>query len=183
MKNSKKMTMLIIGGIVLLLTIILIGMYWSYNNQEIALRKRAAAQEDNITAVHDKMWKTIQQSAGVAKEYAEQFDSIYKDIMSGRYAGNGIDDGSLMRWIQESNPEFSAALYSELQVQIESLRGEFAENQRIMLDLVREHATLCEQFPSRFFISDKSPIVYEVISSTRTQDVLVTRKDDNVDLF
>ena len=52
-----------------------------------------------------------------------------------------------------------------------------------MLDIQREHNTLISTYPSKFFISDKAPIVYEVISSTHTQDVLVTRKDDNVDLF
>ena len=177
------MTGIIIGGIVLLLVIILVGMYWGYNNKEIALRKKATAQEENITAVHDKMWKTIQQSAGVAKEYASQFDSIYTHIMEGRYSGQGQADGSLMRWIQESNPAFTSELYSELQVQIEALRDEFADNQKLMLDIIREHETLCEQFPSRFFISNKTPIVYEVISSTQTQDVLVTRRDDNIELF
>ena len=68
----------IILGIIVFLVIFIIALYWSYNNKEIALRKKAIAQEQNITAVHDKMWKTIQQSAGVTKEYAERFDEIYQ---------------------------------------------------------------------------------------------------------
>lgn len=170
-------------GIFVFLAILIIALYWSYNNKEISLRKKAIAQESNIASVHDKMWKVIQQSAGVAKEYAERFNEIYKDIIAGRYAGQGLDDGSLMRLIQESNPDFSPSLYNELQVQIEALRGEFAENQKIMLDIVREHETLCEQFPYKFFISNKTPITYEVIRSTRTDNVISTRIDDNTDLF
>lgn len=170
-------------GIFVFLVIFIIALYWSYNNKEIALRKKAATQESNITAVHDKMWKTIQQSAGVAKEYAERFNEIYKDIINGRYSGQGLDDGSLMRLIQESNPDFSPSLYNELQVQIEALRGEFAENQKIMLDIVREHETLCESYPYKFFINDKSPIFYTPIASSRTEDVIATRIDDNTDLF
>lgn len=173
----------IILGIVVFLVILIIVLYWCYNNKEISLRKLAIAQEHNISVVHDKMWKVIQQSAGATKEYAERFNEIYKDIINSRYAGYGLDDGSLMRLIQESNPEFSKELYGELQVQIEAMRGEFAENQKIMLDIVREHNTLCEQFPYKFFIKDKTPIVYDVITSTTTNDVLNTNRDDNIDLF
>lgn len=173
----------IILGVFICLALLIIGLYWCYNNQEIALRKKAIAQEQSITAIHDKMWKIIQQSAGVTKEYADRFNEIYKNIMDSRYGSQGFDDGPLMRLIEESNPEFSDTLYNELQVQIESLRGEFAENQKLMLDIMREHETLCEQYPYKYFISNRSPIVYEVISSTHTNDILNTRCDDNTDLF
>ena len=84
-------------GIFVFLAIFIIALYWSYNNKEISLRKKAIAQESNIAAVHDKMWKVIQQSAGVAKEYAERFNEIYKDIIAGRYAGQGTSFRSRLR--------------------------------------------------------------------------------------
>lgn len=170
-------------GVIVFFAVFIVALYWAYNNKEISLRKRAAAQENNITVIHDKMWKTIQQSAGVAKEYAERFNEIYENIMSNRYSGQKSADNPLLRFIEESNPDFSPSLYNELQVQIEALRGEFAENQKIMLDIIREHATLCEQFPYCYFISDKTPITYEIIHSTHTANVMIDRIDDNTNLF
>jgi hypothetical protein len=52
-----------------------------------------------------------------------------------------------------------------------------------MLDIIREHNTLCKQFPSKWFISDDSDINYIVISSTVSKQVMETAKDDNIDLF
>ena len=47
--------------VIAVVVITLVGMYISYNNKEIALRKEAEAQRGKIESVHDKMWKTIQE--------------------------------------------------------------------------------------------------------------------------
>ena len=52
-----------------------------------------------------------------------------------------------------------------------------------MLDVIRERASLIESYPSRWFITNKSEIEYEVISSTKTHNVVETRVDDDVDVF
>ena len=88
-----------------------------------------------------------------------------------------------MKWITESNPEFDASVYKDLMNSIEVLRNEFTNNQARMLDIIREHKSLCETFPSRWFISNKTPIEYEVISSTISKQVMETRLDDDIDLF
>ena len=60
------------------------GMYFSYNNKEIALRAKAEAQVGKIEGVHDKMWKVIQQKAQVTTEYKDAFAEIYPDVISRR---------------------------------------------------------------------------------------------------
>jgi hypothetical protein len=157
------------------------GMYFSYNNKEIALRAKAKAQVGKIEGVHDKMWKVIQQKAQVTTEYKDAFAKIYPEIISGRYSGDG--DGSLMKWVTESNPNFDTSLYTDLMQSIEILRSEFQRNQETMLDLIREHKTLCTTYPGRWFISNTMEIEYTVISSTKSKVVMETGIDDDVKMF
>ena len=109
--------------IVALLVIILVAMYFSYNNREVALRKEAEAQRGKIETVHDTMWKTLKQEAGVTDEYRKTFERIYPELIAGRYsAGNG----ELFSMIQEQNPNFDTRLYDKLMQSIEVQRAHFA---------------------------------------------------------
>ena len=177
----KKIITLSITIIVVLFLAVISICYFSYNNKEISLRKQALAQEEKIEVVYDKVWKVIQQKVQVSNEYKNAFTEIYPQLMEGRYGGEG--DGTLMKWITESNPNFDTSLYKDLSQSIEVLRTEFQKNQERMLDIIREHSTLCERYPSRWFISNKEPIEYEVISSTKSKMVMETRMEDDIDLF
>jgi hypothetical protein len=155
-------------------------MYFHYNNREIALRKEAEAQQGKIESVYDTMWKTLKQEAGVTDQYRKTFEEIYPKLIAGRYSQEG---GELMKFIQESNPEFDTRLYDKLMQSIEAQRAYFASSQQRMLDIIRERETLLEQMPSCWFISNKSKIEYEVISSTASKDTMVSRREDDVELF
>lgn len=168
---------LIILGVVLLLLVV---MYFHYNNREIALRKEAEAQQGKIESVYDTMWKTLKQEAGVTDQYRKTFEEIYPKLIAGRYSQEG---GELMKFIQESNPDFDTRLYDKLMQSIEAQRAYFASSQQRMLDIIRERETLLEQMPSCWFISNKSKIEYEVISSTASKDTMVSRREDDVELF
>ena len=177
-----KNIILISFGVILLLGIgSYFGCYFNYNNKEIALRNQAEAQRSKIEGVHDKMWKVIKQKAQVTDEYKNAFTDIYPAIMEGRYSGE--NDGSLMKWITEQNPNFDTSLYKDLMQSIEILRSEFQHSQERMLDIVREHMTLCSSYPARFFIDNVVPIEYIVISSSNTKIVVNTGIDDDVNLF
>lgn len=168
---------LIILGVVLLLLVV---MYFHYNNREIALRKEAEAQQGKIESVYDTMWKTLKQEAGVTDQYRKTFEEIYPKLIAGRYSQEGKE---LMKFIQESNPDFDTRLYDKLMQSIEAQRAYFASSQQRMLDIIRERETLLEQMPSCWFISNKSKIEYEVISSTASKDTMVSRREDDVELF
>lgn len=159
----------------------IVGAYFGYNNKEITLRTEAEAQRGKIEGVHDKMWKVIQQKAQVADEYKDAFAEIYPEIMSGRYSGE--NDGSLMKWVTESNPNFDTSLYADLMQSIELLRTEFQKNQERMLDIIREHKTLCTTYPGRWFITNTEEIEYTIVSSTKSKVVMDTGIDDDVNLF
>lgn len=52
-----------------------------------------------------------------------------------------------------------------------------------MLDIIREHETLINTLPSKWFISNKTPIEYTVISSSKSKEVMKSGEDNDVDLF
>ena len=157
------------------LAIILVAMYFIFNNREVALRKEAKAQEGKITAVHDTMWKIIKEKAGVAEKYRETFEKIYPELISGRYR----DSGSVtMKWIQESNPDFDTSLYNSLMQSIEVQRESFNSAQQRMLDIIRERETLINSMPQGWFIKNKEEINYVVIASDATNEIMHTRVDN-----
>lgn len=163
-----------------LLVVILVAMYFSYNNREVALRKEAEAQRGKIESVHDTMWKTLKQEAGVTDEYRKTFEKIYPELIAGRYSGG---NGELFKMIQEQNPNFDTRLYDKLMQSIEVQRANFSASQQRMLDIIRVRETLLESMPSKWFISNKSVIEYVVISSDATADVMRTRRDNDIELF
>lgn len=160
--------------------IILIAMYFTFNNKEVALRKEAEAQRGKIESVYDTMWKVLKQEAGVTEQYRKTFEEIYPKLIAGRYEKDG---GQLLKMIQESNPAFDTRLYDKLMQSIEVQRAYFATAQQRMLDILRERETLLESMPQCWFISNKTKIDYQVISSTVTQNVMTTRRDDDIELF
>ena len=171
-------SLIIIVAAVAILLILLI-MFFTYNNKEIYLRKEADAQRKKIESTHDKMWKVIKQKAEVSDKYRETFERVYPEIIAGRYS----DGSSAMKWIQEANPNFDTSLYNDLMQAIEIQRTHLHNAQTRMLDVIRERASLIESYPSRWFITNNSEIEYEVISSTKTHNVVETRVDDDVDVF
>lgn len=171
-------SLIIIVAAVAILLVLLI-MFFTYNNKEIYLRKEADAQRKKIESTHDKMWKVIKQKAEVSEQYREAFERIYPELIAGRYS----EGSSAMKWIQEANPDFDTSLYNDLMQAIEIQRTHLHNAQTRMLDVIRERASLIESYPSRWFITNKSEIEYEVISSTKTHNVVETRVDDDVDVF
>ena len=171
-------SLIIIVAAVAILLVLLI-MFFTYNNKEIYLRKEADAQRKKIESTHDKMWKVIKQKAEVSDKYRETFERVYPEIIAGRYS----DGSSAMKWIQEANPNFDTSLYNDLMQAIEIQRTHLHNAQTRMLDVIRERASLIESYPSRWFITNKSEIEYEMISSTKTHNVVETRVDDDVEVF
>lgn len=177
MKTAILLVLLLIG---VTLTMVFIGYYINITNTEVRLHNQINAQESNIESYYDKMFKILKQKAGVTDEYQKNFKDIYIGIMEGRYS-NG--SGSLMNWIQESNPNFDASLYKDLMASIEIEREGFHNEQKIMIDLVREHTNMLETIPSKFVLSGIEKIEYVVISSTTAKDVMNSRVEDDIELF
>ena len=176
--NLTKILILTVVGLALFL-----GIFWfvadiTYNNKAIELYKACDAQNSNIENVHNEMWSILRDQAKVPASYAKSFDKIYTNMISGRYSKG---DGTLMKWIQEANPNFSDKLYDKLMDNIEIQRTNFANQQKRMIDIKREYETYITKKPAKWFISKENskPFEYVVISSQDTKDVIKTRVDNN----
>lgn len=183
MMNSFSTKTIIISALLIIagfFIVSMIGSYFSYNNQEVALREQAEAQRGKVEGVHDAMWKIISQKAQVSQDYRTSFDSIYTHIISGRYSQG---DGTMMKWIKEANPNFDTSLYKDVMDAIEVQRTQFMKAQERMLDIKRQHSTLCKTYPGRWFISNTSEIEYTVISSSKSKEVMESGKDDDTKLY
>lgn len=181
------------GILITLASIVVIGIlitvgYFVFTNSEISLRETVNAQQEICEANHDKMFKVITQTAKVPDRFMdkarESFDSIYPKLIEGRYASDG---DMLMKWVQESNPEFDlnafSSLYENVQIAIESNRQEFFMEQKKLIDLQREHKVFISKYPAKFFLKNKKEVEITIIKSTNTNNVYESGVDDNIDLF
>lgn len=159
--------------------ITLVALYFIYNNDEIRLRMESEAQREKIKGVFDKMWKTIKQKTQVSDEYRKSFEKIYPQLIKGRYKDSRKN---MMKWINEDNPELKTVLYEDLVRCIEVLRGEFQHSQERMLDIIREHSTLCDTYISKWFIRDRSRIEYDMVLSDTTNEVISSSLENDVEL-
>ncbi len=180
--NMKK---IIIGVSVCLLLLITVITWFSMSvgatNGEIELRTQVEAQQKKCETYFDKMWKILKEKAGVTDQYKKAFQDIYPALIAGRYSGQS--DGSLMKWVTESNPTFDASMYKDLMQSIEIERTGFNNEQERLIDLNREHSALLQKIPSKWFLGGIKKIEIKLITSSRTEEAFKTGKEDNIDLF
>ena len=180
--GSLGMKLAVVGAALAIVLIIIFGSWWfGVSNKEKGLVNKMQAQEQVIEAFYDKMWKILQQQAGVVDEYKESFHKIYKDLIAGRYSGEG--KGQLMLWIKEQNPNFDTKLFDKLMISIEAQREGFFVEQKKIIAMVNEQKNLIDFFPSSIVVGDRPVFKYEVISSAKAKKVMETRQEDEVDLF
>lgn len=179
--STKKIAALAVSVIALVVGIVIFSMNISIENQEIDLRETTIAQNKKCEAYFDKMWKILKQKAGVTDQYKEAFKDIYPKLIEGRYSQG---DGSLMKWVQESNPTFDASMYKDLMKSIEVERTGFFNEQATLIDMQREHKVYLQKTPNRWFLADNlKPVDIKVITSSNTDQVYKTGKEDDIELF
>lgn len=160
--------------------VVAVGLMWmNYNNQEIGLKNAAAAQQKANEASFDTMWKILQTKAGIVDKYKEDFKSIWPDLIAGRYATGG----SLMKWVQEKNPNFDSSLYNSLMNSVEAERKYFLTQQKKLLDLQQQHRDLTQKFPSSIFVGGRPAVEVTVVTSGKTTETFKTGEENDSELF
>lgn len=179
----KKGTLLGLLVGLLIVGIVYASMSITYKNQEVELRTAIEKKQKMDEAAFDKMWKNIAQTAEVADKYQGDFRGIYKDIMDARYKGGGGDGDVMFSFLKEHNPELSTDLYNKLSNTITAERAGFYERQNELSSISQEHTTLLRTFPGSWFLSDFDEIEIVIVTSTKTEEVFKTGKEDDVKLF
>jgi hypothetical protein len=178
MKKGLIITLTVIG-IFVITSITLFNTYRSTYDRNVELKNQFKAQKNVIAGNFDKMWKVLRDKGNVTENAAKAFKDIYVPMIEGRYSKG---DGSLMKWVTEQNPQFDQSLYKDLSNSIEALRSEFETEQKKILAIKEQHDNLRQRFWSHMFLGDEPELEYQMITSTVTQEVVKTGKDD-MDLF
>lgn len=183
--TKKLIVTLSVIAILAILVLSLIGSFVSFSNQEIDLRNRFTQKMEERTAFYDKMWKTLSQKSQIALKNDSSFARNVDAIMSGRKDSEGV----FMKWIQESNPNANydqvSILYQDLSRSVEGERDGFFIQEKMIQGIVLEHSNLIGKFPGSLWNSflGREKLAYKPITSDRTDEVIKTGKDNNVDLF
>jgi hypothetical protein len=172
---EKNKVTIIGAGVVILLLFIYMGMSISYNNHANQLEVASTQKIKANKVDYDAMWKTVSEQMGVTDKYKDAFKEIYIEMMEGRYSH---DNGKLMMWIQERNPNFDASMYKTIMNTIESKRTDFATRQKELIAIEEEYNRMLVTFPGSWFVGDRKPMDNTVITSTKTERVFETGLDD-----
>ena len=175
----KGLLVFLIVVVVLAAVVGLVGV--SLSNQEVRLRNQIAAQQKTNETVFDATWKIIAQQAQVTDQYKEGFRQVYGEIMDKRY--DPRQGGTLLRFIQESNPNFDSSLYAKLASSIEGQRLNFQRAQQQLLDLKRSHDDVRLTFPGSLVCGDRAEILVQIVTSSTTTDSFLTGQENDVQLF
>ncbi len=174
-----------IVGVTLVAGIIFAGNLVTFSNEEISLRNSFNQKISERTAFYDKMWKTLSQKSQIALKNDSSFRENVNIIMQGRKDAPGL----FMKWMTETNPnanyEEVSALYKDLSRSVEAQREGFFVQEKYLQDIKLQHDNLVLMFPGSFFnlFFKREPLPYKPITSTITDEVIKTGKDDNVKLF
>lgn len=171
------------------IVIALMTIFWAVgiSNKEIDLKFKGEAQQNKCEAFFSNMWEILQTKASITDEYKDAFMEIYPKLIEGRYSKG---DGTLMKWITESNPNFNTVLYEDLMASVEGQRNGFFVEQEKLIDIDREHKSLRAKFPASMVISNRSNIGATdgkdgivILKNLATQDSYTTGTDKSPDLF
>jgi hypothetical protein len=182
---NKTLKIVIIAACVMLPLLLVTSGLVGFSNQEVTLRNAFKQKITERTAFYDKMWKTMDQKSQIALKNDSSFKQNVDIIMSGRKDAQGV----VFKWITESNPNANysevAALYKDLSRSVEAERAGFFVQEKYIQDVVMEHDNLLDRFPGTLwntFMSRKH-LVYNPITSDRTDEVMKTGKDNDTKLF
>lgn len=185
MLNPKLFKKLAIGAIIAIFAIVIAGNFISTSNTEVDLRTLFNQKIDERTAYYDKMWKTISQGSQIAIRNDSSFQRIVDLQVTGQKNGEQV----VFAWIKQSNPAATfgevTKLYQELARTIDANRTEFFQEEKALQDIKREHDRLRSRFPSNIYLAilGRKALIYKPITSDRTDNVIKTGKDNDVNLF
>ena len=157
----------------------------SYTNREAELRSLYTNSLYKNEAGYDAMWKIINQTSQVPKQYSQDFKDAYTSMLS---AGNGTDGSSAMKNLFAvasgmNPPKLDSSLYRKVQDVIESERTKFLNAQNDVLAIKNEHDILRTTFPGKLFVGNVKPLPKVIVTSTKTNEAFQTGRDDDVELF
>ena len=167
--------------LILLSGVCIFGKGVSVYNTHIDLKTKIEAQQKSNEANFDAMWKKINQVAQVSDKYKDGLKEVLMSYTQGRKKES---DQLLMDWTKEAVPTFDSSIYKQINNVIVGSRDDFFNNQKILIDLSRQHNQFIQKFPNNLFcgILNIKEIEIKVVTSSNTEKVFETGKEDDIKL-
>lgn len=177
---SKGSMIAIVSVVVFVVLILMVVIsYFSFSNGEIRLRNQISAVQTDNQNEFDLMWKKISQVAQITRSERESVERIIIGYADER---TGSNQGSFINAVREALPTIDNSTFLNLQNIIVSSRDRFAQRQKQLIDLKREHDNILMTFPGSLFVGGRPQIDIVVITSTRTQNTFESGLDDDISL-
>lgn len=175
----------LVGVLVTMFVVVLASLGWvvSINNtcvqQEAGLEAQYKQNQNN----YDNFYKSVVETLGISKQYAEELRKTYDKAIKSRYGEEGSK--ALFQMITEQNPQMDASLFKKVQELVESGRANFAADQKTLLDKKQVYETYMGQIPNgpvaKFLGFPKKDIAkFDIVTSERTEKAFETKKDEAI---
>lgn len=183
MRNST-IIKLALAGLLVIVMFVVGSNFVGFSNTEIEIHTTFDQKIKERTAFYDKMYKIIAQQSQIAVKNDESFKENVNAIMENRKDSPQL----FMKWVTESNPNANynevSELYKTLSRSVEAQREGFFVQEKVLMDVERQHKNLIQKFPGSFYnyFLDRKAVKYEPIQSSLTQGVMKTGIDDSIKL-
>lgn len=169
----------LIGGLVLGGIGLIYGVS-TYNSQASLKNTYEMKVKDN-SSEFDNMWKKISQVTQIADAKKEAFREIFNGYANAR---TPQDAGRAMFWVKENAPNLDLSVYDKAQNIIVGSRDSWTFRQKELVGIAEAYNKNLVTFPKNFFLGmfGFQKIDPKVITSSRTEEVFRTGKDDDVNL-
>jgi hypothetical protein len=144
-----------------------------YNNLHIEYHNLYVADSAKIENRLYTMWGVIRDKYSIKEDYFKEFREIA--II---HANAFKQEGVVARWIHTNFQQLDASVYREVMQSIESERLGLENSQNDILNVCKFHNDLITKRISCWFIADKTPLNWVLISSEETQEIMKTRRDE-----
>ena len=167
--------------IIVLMTVCIVGKGVSVYNTHINLKTQIEAKQKDNEAIFDNTWKKISQTSQVSDKYKNGLKEVLISYTEGRSKDS---DNLLMDWTKEAVPNFDSSIYKQINNVIVASRDDFTKNQKILLDLSRQHNKFIQTFPNNIYclILNIKEIPVQIVTSTKTQQAFSVGKEDDIKL-
>lgn len=182
--NNKLFIKIGLTALFAIILFVVAGNFISFSNTEVNLRNTFDQKIKERTAFYDKMYKIISQQSQLAVKNDESFRKNINIIMEGRKDSPQV----FMKWITETNPNANysevSTLYKNLSRNIEAQREGFFNQEKVLMDIERQHRNHLQLFPNSFYNTffSRQLLKYDPIQSSLTENIMKTGKDDNIKL-
>ena len=157
--------------IAMLLVVFILDVH--YNNLHADYHNRYVADSAKIENRIYTMWNIISDKYSIKEDYFEEFREIaiiHRDAFS--------RDGAVAHWIHTNFQQLDASVYREVMASVESERLAMENAQNNILNVCKFHNALVPKRGSCWFVADKTPLAWNVISSPETEEIMKTRRDE-----